>query len=113
MSTPDSIVAHHEKWDDLPLFPQGQWVATDEDIAAWNDIVYMRTLVESLLSELDTPADTHDALGGFERDGRGLIESDIDIHIEPWTDADRAGDMLAAWRSGTSKVDVFAAAVTA
>lgn len=88
MSTSESIANHHRRWSDLPLFTRHQWVASDEDIAAWSDILYMRGLVDAI-------EDTH-ALRP-EHLKRGLVEFDVETYLEPWPH-DRASDLLAAWR---------------
>lgn len=110
-----SVEAHHAKWSDLPLFPPGQWVVTQDDIDAWNDLAYLRDLVDTIIREVDTPEQVHDILTGGEREDygvvRGLIEFDIDLYLEPWPDIDRAADMLQAWRASTglgpARLDIY------
>lgn len=95
MSTPDPNAAHHRRWSELPLFTVHQWVASDEDIAAWSEILHLRTLVDQIEDLLDlNPARQILA--------QGLIEFDIDLYLEPWPDIDRAADLLAAWRNETA-----------
>lgn len=97
MST-TSIEAHHQKWSDLPLFTTQRWVVTDEDIEAWNDLTYMRGILDTVMRSTPSPESIHDILGGSERDGRGLIEFDIDLYLEPWP-VDQAAELLAEWRA--------------
>jgi len=97
------ITAHSEKWGDLPLFPGGEWIASDDDLEARNDILHMRALVDAIEHRL-TPVLAHDVPAGFERDGRGLIDTAIDTHLDAdWPD-DAAAELLAAWRTETAAV---------
>lgn len=115
--SPTSVEAHHQKWSDLPLFPEGQWVVSQDDIDAWNDLTYLRDLVDTILRELDTPEQTRQVLAGPPtadgggHDGRGCIEFDIDTYLEPWPAIDRAADMLTAWRAnpgpGPIAIDIY------
>ncbi len=102
MSSPDRIAAHHKQCDALPEFPAWPYVMTDDDVQAWGDILYMRALVEAI-EALVTPTAAHDVLAGFERDGRGLVDADADIHLGDWP-ADRAAEQLAAWRTEAEAV---------
>ncbi len=97
MST-TTIEQHHERWSELPLFTHDRWIVTDDDTQAWGDIIYMRGLVEDIQAELRSADQAHDVLGGGERDGRGLIEFDIELYLEPWPVHDPAADLIAAWR---------------
>jgi hypothetical protein len=85
----ESLEAHKRQWSQLPLFTNEQWVVTDADIEAWNDIVYMRTLVEDLRA---TCADRKGMIPA------PVIEFEIDIYLEPWPSGDRAEELLTAWR---------------
>lgn len=105
MSTPDPNAAHHRRWSELPLFTVHQWVASDEDIAAWSEILHLRTLVDQILTN---HADVVWPFSEYVRNparqilAQGLIEFDIDLYLEPWPDIDRAADLLAAWRNETA-----------
>lgn len=110
-----NIEAHQQDWSDLALFPAGQWVTTDDDIQAWNDILHMRALVDELLDTLDTALTDHtfDALATTaELIEEPSVEFDIDLYLEPWP-RDRAADMLTAWRAGTTTVDIENAGIPA
>ncbi|MBU8816388.1 hypothetical protein KL864_10770, partial [Mycolicibacterium goodii] len=69
MGTFDRIAEHHKKWAALPPFP------------AWP---YVMTALVEAIEALVTPTAAHDVLAGFERDGRGLVDADADIHLGDW-----------------------------
>lgn len=106
-----TIEQHHQKWSELPLFTPTQWVVTDEDITAWSDILYMRTLVDEIEDYVGPdPDDLHDV-----EPARGSIEFDVDLYLEPWP-SDYAADQLVAWKLNTcvdGVLDTLIAAVTA
>lgn len=87
MSTTDPT-----QWPDLPLFHADRWVVTDDDIAVWSDITYMRTLVDELGILC---ARTGEAITDA-----GVIEHQVDAVLAPWP-GDLVADMLAAWRAST------------
>lgn len=85
------------EWGDLPIFINDNWRVTDEDIEAWSDILAMRDMVTEIIDALDDEF-AHDVLGGGESDdGRGMLEFEIEIYLEPWP-ADVAGMLLGQWR---------------
>ncbi|AGI12990.1 hypothetical protein PBI_BUTTERS_43 [Mycobacterium phage Butters] len=98
MGTSDRIAEHHKKWAALPPFPAWPYVTTDENVQAWGDILYMRGLADAI-EALVTPTAAHDVLAGFERDGRGLIDADAEIHLDVQWPADLAAELIDAWRN--------------
>lgn len=90
MSNHDPIAAHHEKWSALPEFPAWPYVMTDDDVDFWGDILYMRGLVDEI---------TASASDGLDHGGDLYLDVLLEaLPIETWPEADRAADMLAAWR---------------
>lgn len=89
-----------DKWADLPTI-QCHPTLSDEDREFESDLAYMRDLVtelhvhgsvEHLARVLDAP----------------MAEWDVDLYLEPWpTGMDLAADILAAWRNGTTELDIF------
>lgn len=103
--------AHQQDWSDLPLLEYPA-VMTDDDVAHWGDILYMRGLVDALIDALDTAITDHtfDALAAtVEMIDAPSAEYGIDLYLPPWPH-DRAADMLAAWRAQTDGVDIEAVA---
>ena len=89
-----------DKWADLPTI-QCHPTLSDEDREFESDLAYMRDLVTEL--------HVH---GSVEHLTQVVTapspEYDIDLYLEPWpTGMDLAGDMLAAWRNGTTELDIF------
>lgn len=90
-----------DKWADLPTI-QCHPTLSDEDREFESDLAYMRDLVTEL--------HVH---GSVEHLTQVVTapspEYDIDLYLEPWpTGMDLAGDMLAAWRAGTTDLDIYA-----
>lgn len=97
-----NITAHSAKWSDLPLFPAGQWVATGEDIEAWNDLVYMRALVDAIEDQMK-PLLNSSCVGDQFAAARQIRAAEQFPYIEfsfsqPWPNDD-AAELLAAWRA--------------
>lgn len=87
---PNTRISHSEKWSELPLFTARQWVVTEDDIAAWNDLTYMRTLVDDI-EALCWATNATPECGPS-------AEFDVDIYLAPWPD-DQAAEALATWRA--------------
>ncbi|OFB37936.1 hypothetical protein BA059_16695 [Mycolicibacterium sp. (ex Dasyatis americana)] len=81
-----NITAHNDKWGDLPLFPEGRWVASDEDTAHWSDLMYLRAIADDL------------------EDRGGLVDLGVSVELEAalaelrTDEPDRAAELLKAWR---------------
>lgn len=103
MSTTDRIAKHHKKWEALPLFPQGQWVASPDDVEAWSDLMHMRDLADEIEDRMTPLLDSANVGDQFAA-ARQVRAAEQFPHIElsfsePWPH-DHAADMLAVWRDG-------------
>lgn len=110
---PPGITAHSAKWGDLPLFPDGRWVASDDDVDAWGDLIYMRALADELENRAVELAEhpcgvhivqmirLHDA-ADMVHVATALMTVPITL-TDPWP-VDRAAELLAAWRAESKVV---------
>lgn len=116
-STGPRSKAHAAKWASLGILPNRPIETpaghpehgheTPQQIAAdLQTIAELSRQVAQLAGQVDPML-----LIGADLDGS--VEYDIDLYLEPWTDIDRAADMLAAWRAGTNQIDITAAQVSA
>lgn len=98
-------MAHNslQDWPELPLFTAREWVVTDDDIEAWQDIYYMRGLVDSILILCSHTGHTPE-LGPPE------VEFDSQVYLEPWTDDDPAAAALDTWATqlATQRIELAA-----
>ena len=119
-----------QKWDPLPPLPDWPYVITDEDLAFWSDLMYLRDLCTALVdAQAEMIHRTEDVIanGGISSvaDLMGIntlhAAADMLPHFElsfsePWPH-DTAADMLAAWRlqtgPGTAQLAIDAAGVPA
>lgn len=106
---PNTTIEQQPDWSGLPPLPDMYGPDSrihgpyPDDLEARNDILHMRALVDAIEHHL-TPVLAHDVPAGFERDGRGLIDTAIDTHLDAdWPD-DAAAELLAAWRTETAAV---------
>jgi hypothetical protein len=67
---------------------------TDDDVAFWSDILYMRGLADAIEDAI-SGSDTGLATFAYDQIDAGL-EYTIDQYLDPWP-GDRAADMLDAW----------------
>jgi hypothetical protein len=79
------------KWSPLPAFPDWPYVMTDDDIAHWSDIVYMRQLVDMIADECETQGATVRV--------PWMPPWHWDVWRPFWHPTDRAAEMLADWRA--------------
>lgn len=107
MSTTDRIAEHHKKWEALPLFPQGQWVASPDDVEAWSDLMYMRDLADEIDDQATRLA--ADPIGVHQVQ-LARLHSQVEVDVlattpvpagmfDPWP-TDLSNGLLAAWRDG-------------
>lgn len=68
------------------LFPR--WELTDEDVAFQEDMAYMQSIADELVGTAPVRVQAW-----------SLIEYQIDLYLEPWTDYDPAGELIKKWRA--------------
>jgi hypothetical protein len=85
-----SITEHHRKWEALPAFPDYPYVMTDDDVNAWSDLLYMRSLVNDIVDMI--------SVDGARIAPAGWVEFDVDLYLDPWPN-DVAGMLIESWKA--------------